>query len=169
MCALKRASVKNKEVEPKKGVVEKTKEEKEYEIELRAKEKVSKLLEDMPVESVVVKTDKLQDSKEKKTVEWMEEQIQMLTDQNAKLEAQNDQLKNDYNKLFDQYQSSPSADSDHLKRGIEEIFFELDATLRGLRYGGVAYEEAKIRPLLNNFMAKFPFLQNVLKARMAKR
>jgi hypothetical protein len=168
MCALKRVSVKETKKE-KSSVAVKTKEDKELEIELRAKEKVNKLLEDMPIEGdTVVKKDKLQDSKEKKSVEWLEEQISLLADQNSKLESENIRLKDDYRKLFDQYQSSPSSNIDQMKHGIEEIFFELDSTLRGLKYG-TPYEQANIRPLLNKFMAKFPFLQNSLKARMMKK
>ena len=125
-----------------------------------AKKKVEELLEGVKLtkEDKTVVVDRLEAATKDNSVEWLENQIAGLTEQNEKLQA-------DYAKLLNDYKlkgGAPVGEAADLKRGIEKIFFELDEVYTGAKFGK-PFEEAKIRPLLNKFMSTFPFLGESLK------
>lgn len=155
MAAAKKTPVRRKKATAKtpKVVVPLTKEE-------LAKQKVDELLQGVTLtkEDKEVVVDRLEEATKGKNVEWLEKQVAGLTEQNKKLQE-------DYTKLFNDFKAkggAPTGEAATLKKGIEIIFFELDAVYTGTKFGK-PYEEAKIRPLLNKLMQLFPFLNESLK------
>jgi len=140
-----------------------------------AKSKVDELLKDIPIKKKEeVKVDKLEQISKEKGNDWLKEQVYVLTQQVETLEKENERLKGDYNKLFDQTQRKTvgtevvsTQSEDELRNGITKIFLDLDGALTGIKFNGVSYPEAKIKPLLNKMMITFPFLQEILKQRIA--
>ena len=126
-----------------------------------AEQKVDELLEGVTKSKEnkpEIHIDLLAEAVKDKEAGWAEKQIAGLTEQNQKLSE-------DYAKLLHQVQQNGGVvtnTEESMKRGVEQIFFELDGVLTGTKFGK-PYEEAKIRPLLNKMMQLFPFLAVSLK------
>jgi hypothetical protein len=135
--------------------------------DLKAKAKVSELLEG--VDLVPKKEDELLEVESERVSgelqagnEWLEEQVQRLTEENEKLKSEIELSKEDYAKMFQSYQqlkNNPSIQSEggaELKIRVGQLFNELQAQYLSL--GANFY----IHPpsFLLRLIKFFPFLEN---------
>jgi|LSQX01.3.fsa_nt_gb hypothetical protein len=124
----------------------------ESERDLKAKQKVEELLQDI---KLTPDDKKIEETKEVKNgVNWLEEQIEILTEKNAILEKEAKEAKENYKKLLESSQnvsqSNPQTDTKVL-----ELFDELQNGY--LRFGNnfIVYFPA----FLNRMVLFFPFLE----------
>ncbi len=138
----------------------------EEERDLKAKQKVNELLKDVDLmpkkegEELL----ELDEGKENKSVEWLEEQLVALSDANAKLKSELDVAKGDYTKLFAEFQkikqggdvvlSNNDVDTP-LKASIVKLFNEIQANHLALGRNFVIVPPA----FLNRLIMFFPFLE----------
>ncbi len=122
---------KNEEKKETKEVVVLSPEE---ERDLKAKEKVKELLKDVDLTPDKDKNDELiqvdDEIDEPVGVEWLEEQLTLLTEQNAALKAELELAKADYAKLFAEFQrikNSGVVGDDKTKETVINLFNEIQA------------------------------------------
>ena len=117
---LAKGSVKTPEKEDVKPVL--TPEE---ERDLKAKQKVKELLQDVPM-TIAEKEELLEiESTPKKEGEWLEEQVNLLSEQVETLRNELAQSKEDYQKIFTEYQYVKNNDDSELKPIIIRLFNEI--------------------------------------------
>jgi len=90
--------------------------------ELKAKKKVEELLQDIPL-SIEKKDDDLLiiDDDKKMGIEWLEEQISQLL-------AENEKIKEDYSKLYEEFQKYKNSENNNdnlIKSKVIELFNEI--------------------------------------------
>jgi hypothetical protein len=126
--------------------------------ELKAKETVSKLLDEVPLMNK--KEDKKMDNSEvKKGTEWLEEQLQVLTEKNEVLEKEAVEAKTNYKKIFDDFQKlkqSKAGESNPEKEKVLQLFNELQDNYKKMGQNFRVYFPA----FLNRMVMFFPFLSN---------
>lgn len=124
--------------------------------DLKAKQKVEELLQDIKL----TKDDEKQPEKveDKKGVEWLEEQLQTLTERNEVLEKEAVEAKENYKKLHERMNSTPTSNPD-VEAKVVQLFDELQNGY--LRYGKnfIVYFPA----FLNRMILFFPFLEKYKK------
>jgi hypothetical protein len=97
-----------KKITPEKKITEKVIEKPKSlaeERDIKAKQKVEELLQDVPL--IIEKKEELlevDNNQENVSVEWLEEQITLLSEKNNALKAELDISKADYAKLFSEFQ-----------------------------------------------------------------
>jgi hypothetical protein len=142
----------------------------EEERDLKTKAKVDELLDGvkLTLEPEVKKDDLLEvveDDDEPKGVEWLEEQMSRLTEENEKLKAEANLAKEDYSKLFIAFQQqkngvvlndSPNASDTLLKTKIVQLFNEIQANHLALGHNFIIVPVA----FLNRLILFFPFLDD---------
>ena len=106
----------------------------EEERDLKAKEKVKELLKDVDLTPDKDKNDELievdTEMDEPVGVEWLEEQLSLLTEQNSALKAELDLTKADYAKLFTEFQCLKSGGvigDDKTMETVINLFNEIQA------------------------------------------
>ena len=160
-----------KEKTPKKPAEKKVKETPltpEQERDLKAKQKVEELLQDVPLISNPKKDDELlelADSETAKNIEWFEEQLKALSSENSILKTELEVAKKDYTKLFTEFQKikqgkdvaleTPNVDT-ALKAQIVKLFNEIQANHLALGKNFIIVPVA----FLNRLIMFFPFLQD---------
>ncbi|MFW6246583.1 MAG: hypothetical protein ACOC22_00205 [bacterium] len=128
--------------------------------ELKAKETVSKLLDEVPLrkkEEVQPQTSEI-----KRGTEWLEEQLQILTEKNEKLEKDAVEAKENYKKIFDDFQKlkqSKAGESNPEKEKVIQLFNELQDNYGKLGQNFRVYFPA----FLNRMVMFFPFLKTYKK------
>jgi len=142
----------------------------EEERDLKTKAKVDELLDGvkLTLEPEVKKDDLLEvveDDDEPKGVEWLEEQMSRLTEENEKLKAEANLAKEDYSKLFTAFQQqknavvlndNPNASDTLLKTKIVQLFNEIQANHLALGHNFIIVPVA----FLNRLILFFPFLED---------
>ena len=129
--------------------------------DLKAKEKVRELLDDVPVLKQENKETLLEldtSNETKKGGEWLEEQVSVLTEKNELLEKEARDAKADYKKLFEDYQklkSGGQVDDSIIKGKVIELFNELQNNYNKLGNNFIVYFPA----FLNRLILFFPFLK----------
>jgi hypothetical protein len=161
-----------KEKVTKKPVEKKVKEvplSPEQERDIKAKETVSKLLEGSEIFASPTDVNKEEllelSGEENKSVEWLEEQVTLLSDENTKLKSELEVAKIDYGKLFTEFQklrqgkdivlTNPDADS-AIKTTLVKLFNEIQTNHLALGRNFVIVPPA----FLNRLIMFFPFLQD---------
>ena len=140
----------------------------EEERDLKTKAKVDELLDGIKLTSDTEekKEDLLEvveEDEEPKGVEWLEEQMSRLTEENEKLKAEANLAKEDYSKLFAAFQQqkgavvlndNPNASDTLLKAKIVQLFNEIQANHLSLGHNFIIVPQA----FLNRLILFFPFL-----------
>lgn len=124
--------------------------------DLKAKETVSKLLDEVPLRNKKEDT-KMETTEIKKGTEWLEEQLQTLTEKNEALEKEAVQAKENYKKIFEDFQklkNSNDGQPNPEKEKVLELFNELQDN-----YGKLGQNFRVFFPaFLNRMVMFFPFL-----------
>jgi len=147
---------------------------KEEEIDSKAKQKVNELLQNS--EFVSKKDDLLELESEKGSVKWLEEQVDLFSKEREKLREELAQSKEDYIKLFTDYQrlknnlntdDNVTGDSE-LKKKITDLFNELQFHHMTMGVNPrTGRPNLDIQPIafLNRLIMFFPFLNSEKKFR----
>ena len=143
----------------------------EEERDLKAKQTVEKLLEDSPITTLEKKDDEIfeieEPKEEPKGVEWLEEQVVLLTEKNNALTAELELIKEDYGRLmFDVQQgklSGYSNDGD-IKKGVLQLFNEIQENhiKLGVNEQGIGNFRIYCPGFLNRLIKFFPFLEEAV-------
>jgi hypothetical protein len=149
-----------KSVEKEKIVVPITPAE---ERDMKAKAKVEELLQDVPmtIEKQEVLLDVAEDEPQK-GVEWLEEQMTLLSDSNQNLIAELELAKGDYQRLFEENQrlksgvNSSTFDDGQVMANVIAVFNELQSNYMQFGQNFIIYPVA----FMNRLVMFFPFLQN---------
>jgi hypothetical protein len=139
----------------------------EEERDLKTKAKVDELLDGvkLTLEPEVKKDDLLEvvEDEEPKGVEWLEEQMSRLTEENEKLKAEATLAKADYEQLFAAFQQqkntvvlndNPNGTDTLLKAKVVQLFNEIQANHLALGHNFIIVPVA----FLNRLILFFPFL-----------
>jgi len=159
---------------PVKKVVEKKVEEKpqlspEEERDLKAKQKVSELLKDVPL--TLEKKEELLEIDEptpsvEHGMEWLEEQVTLLNEQNELLKSELALAKGDYARIFEDYQNlrngvAGSASDAGVRMKVIELFNEIQTNHVKLGTDpntGIGNFRIYCPGFLNRLITFFPFL-----------
>lgn len=140
----------------------------EEERDLKTKAKVDELLDGIKLtpDTEEKKEDLLEvEEDEPKGVEWLEEQMSRLTEENEKLKAEANLAKEDYSKLFGAFQQqknavvlndNPNGSDTLLKTKVVQLFNEIQANHLALGHNFVIVPVA----FLNRLILFFPFLDD---------
>jgi len=102
----------------------------------------------------------------KESIEWLQEQVSILTEANETLTKEAVQAKNDYKKIFEEHQkikNNPAAANQGIQQKVVKLFVELQNNLLGINKERTKWEMAKIRVVLTQMVQLFPFLQQIKK------
>lgn len=143
-----------------------------------AKQKVAELTSNIlpinpPVKPVKAEQPvKITTIQDEKNVEYLTEQLDILTSSNMALEAKNEQLESDYQKIFNKYQEAinvgdvrevgNNTNNSELELKIVELYRELHDVLHGYKFGE-KFETMKISVLMSKLANMFPFIRNYAK------
>ncbi len=121
----------------------------------KAKETVSNLLKGVLPKEAKPK-DKLETAVKEKGIDWLQDDIDRLT-------QENDQLRADYDKLFKEHndlknQPAAGGTDTEIKQGVLNLFRQLEDAHLGRNPERVRYKEAIIRVWLEKFLQTFPFI-----------
>jgi len=139
----------------------------EEERDLKAKAKVDELLDGIKLtpDTEEKKEDLFEVEDEPKGVEWLEEQMSRITEENEKLKAEANLAKEDYQHLFATLQQqknavvlndNPNASDTPLKAKVIELFSEIQANHLSLGHNFVIVPVA----FMNRLILFFPFLED---------
>jgi len=140
----------------------------EEERNIKAKETVEKLLEDSPIITFDKKEEVLEinevSSETSKGVEWLEEQVTLLTEKNEALTAELTLVKEDYKRLFQetqQFKSGMGNGDDNVKIGVLQLFNEIQENhiKLGVNEQGIGNFRIYCPGFLNRMIKFFPFLE----------
>jgi hypothetical protein len=137
----------------------------EEERDLKTKAKVEELLDgvDMTLKTEEKKEEILEVEPEpdSKDVNWLEEQVSKLSEENEKLKSEATLAKNDYSRIFEAFQEQKNgvtlttSNSDgQLQAKVVELFNEIQAQYLSLGNNLIIYPAA----FLNRLIKFFPFL-----------
>ena len=153
------AAVKKPEVK----VVEKLKTPEE-ERDIKAKQRVEELLSG--VDLMPKKEEELFEIEQpKEGLEWLEEQVSLLSEQNEALRAELGVAKADYSKLYESQRGSGGNVSynETVPQNVLILFNELQNNLLGNNPERHVYDIIYLRNLLNQLMQLFPFTEKYKK------
>ena len=139
----------------------------EEERDLKTKAKVDELLDGVKLTLEPEKKEDLlevaEDDDEPKGIEWLEEQMSRLTEENEKLKAEANLAKEDYEHLYSTFQQqkngvvlndNPNASDTLLKTKVVQLFNEIQANHLALGHNFIIVPVA----FLNRLILFFPFL-----------
>lgn len=142
--------------------------------DLKAKKTVEKLLEDSPIVTLENKEKILEieqpTTDEPKGVEWLEEQVTLLTEKNNALTAEMDVVKGDFNKILLENQELKNGslgdsvpNDNNVKTVVVQLFNELqDNHIKlGVDKNGIGNFRIYCPGFLNRMIKFFPFLEEV--------
>ncbi|MFW5847572.1 MAG: hypothetical protein ACOCVF_01450 [bacterium] len=155
---------------------QKTKEEK-IDKDTLAKQKVDELLKDVPLPKKDKEklASKLEEQQEKRTTKWLEDQLDVLQKENDQLKKEAEIAKEDYKKLYNQFQNktdnSPKSlvvDDSQLKNKILSLFQKFERQYLGVNPERTQYQFIKMTTpsnsgLLDEFLKAFPFIAEAKK------
>jgi hypothetical protein len=132
--------------------------------DIKAKAKVAELLKDVNLEPK--RNEELLEMNEepKRDVEWLEEQVSKLSEENEKLRSEAGLAKEDYSKIFKEFQESKKGngvvltntiDDSALKTKITQLFSEIQTNYLAMGRNFVIVPAA----FLNRLIMFFPFLE----------
>jgi hypothetical protein len=138
----------------------------EEERDLKAKQMVEELLSDvefLPKSEEIVAVEKtvVEAKTSGEGVEWLEEQVNLLTEENSALKIQLQQAKDDYSRLFNQYREK-SENSEMFSKTPENnimlLFDEFQNNYLGRNAENQRYDFIYMDKLLRKMLSVFPFL-----------
>lgn len=127
--------------------------------DLKAKETVNKLLDEVPLINKKEENENVDNKEIKKGTDWLEEQLQTLVDKNENLEKEVITAKENYKKIFDDYQKLKKEKNNQVspeKTKVLQLFNELQDNYGKLGQNFKVYFPA----FLNRMVMFFPFLSN---------
>lgn len=139
-------------------------------INIEAKQRVAELTGDIlpPVTPPVKKVEEVKPTlDDMKNVEYLTEQLDILTQSNTELIERNAILEQDYQKIFTKYQELVNNDgvsdigigSNNLELKIVDLYRELYDVLNGIKYGE-KYDTMNIKVLMKKLVEMFPFIRD---------
>jgi hypothetical protein len=136
---------------------------------IKAKQTVKKLLEGtslLPKDKE--KTIETIPQVKKEGLEWLQDQLALLSSENENLRNELVVAKEDYGKIFEQIQKIKGGNSNEyldatINQNIILLFTDLQNNLLGNNAQGVRWEFTYIKPLLNKMLLMFPFTANIKK------
>jgi len=160
----------NKKVATAKKPVEKMEEKKltpTEERDLKAKQKVEELLQDVSM-SPMKEEETLIELDEPKGTEWLSEQVSALTAENEVLKGELLAAKNDYKKVFEENQKIRSGNSNNLvnetiTQNILILFNELQNNKLGHNPERTIWTIVNVDHVLKQMLSLFPFTANYKK------
>jgi hypothetical protein len=154
---------------PVPKVVEKPKSKEEVRDE-KAKETVEKLLQNVELTSKVEMEEgetetHIDELPRGEGIEWLEEQLTALTEENERLRSELDIAKEDYARLFEKMQGGGvnSNASEPILQNVLFFFNEMQANYLGMNPQGIRFTVAYPERLLPKLIQLFPFLENYRK------
>jgi len=160
-------------IEPKNNIVIKKQTTPEEDRDIKAKQTVEKLLEDIPLISKEKKEELIEIAPEDKVINtgatnkvWLKEQIDLLSSENENLRIELETAKNNYTKIFEELQRKRENNSDELinetiKQNIFALFNELQCNFLGQNPEKRVWPYANIKILLDKMITYFPFTANI--------
>ena len=156
LASLSKGATTTKKTTANKKVGRPRKADKVSERDLKAKETVSKLLDEVPLINKK-EENKVENVEMKKGTEWLEEQLQILTEKNEVLEKEANDAKENYKKIFEDFQklkNSNDGQPNPEKEKVLQLFNELQDN-----YGKLGQNFRVFFPaFLNRMVVFFPFL-----------
>ncbi|MFW5895687.1 MAG: hypothetical protein ACOCT9_02975 [archaeon] len=140
-------------------------------IDVKAKERVNTLLDDVNLTLKDNESNVLELNKNNiESLEWLQDQIKSLSEENEKLKNEKEEAKTNYKKLHSQYKELIDSGGDKkqekelipdsmLKNGITELFTEFQKNFLGQNPEKTRYSEIKLKHLMTKMVNKFPFLK----------
>jgi hypothetical protein len=105
-------------------------------------------------------------------VEWLQEQLGLMTQSNTELKGQADTAKENYKKIFDELQALKDGDSNidqkhiqdtEIKKGVVALFNEVQDNYLGHNERNSRYSDMKMDHLLKKMINIFPFVNDIRK------
>lgn len=161
----------------KKTTTSKTKKtDEENTVDKQARERVNKLVEE--IDSAPTKKDDglLEISEEKPTknqlndIEWLQEELSRLSEENEKLLKESKEAKEEYKKLYSSYEvlkkgGNGGKEDDNkiipdsqLKNSVIELFIDIQNNFQGRNPEKTRYKQIIPVPFMNKMVKLFPFL-----------
>lgn len=137
-----------------------------------AKKKVEELLNDVELKPKKEKEDLIELDENPKDIKWLQNQVSILTEQNEKLESEAKEAKENYKKLFQQYEaikndtnieSTNMIPDSMMKNGIIEEFVAAQDNFLGLNPERRRYSDMKILHFLRRMLKRYEFLNEYKK------
>jgi len=161
-------AINKKTSEPKKIVVVEKSLTPEEERDLKAKQKVEELLQDVDTAltlnnggASVVAINEPDNTKDVTGIEWLQEQVAALSEETEQLRGELAQSRDDYTRIFDQYHNQDSSMlNETTKQNVLIMFHELQNNFIGNNPERTAWREAQIEYLLKQMISLFPFTEN---------
>lgn len=169
---------KTKKNQPKKNLLElakakiKPSEKTEKTLDVKAKEKVERLLEFVDIEDTEMQQDNVQETVQVEVgdmsdIGWLQEQLQKLSEENEALRAETEEAKNNYKKLFesrgDQVDEisaeSPMIPDSIIKTNVINLFVDVQDNFQGRNPERTQYTNIVPIPFMMKMVKLFPFLQ----------
>jgi hypothetical protein len=139
----------------------------EEERDLKAKAKVEELLQDVKLTTEKKEEELLEVDEEPKGIEWLEEQIQLLSNANENLKSELTLAKDDYIRIFEENQRLKDGVGDGaVKLKLIELFNEIQNNHIQLGtdpISGIGNFRIYCPGFLNRLILFFPFLENMRK------
>lgn len=141
--------------------------------DIKAKNKVAELLKDVDLTKPNEKkttSNKTEIKEESNNIEWLQEQLIILSDENETLRNELGTAKENYSKLFKEYNEKknvvqqpqtqiPLQSGDKTNENILKLFNELQSNYTGNNPERTPWSTASIKHLLTTLIQLFPFLQ----------
>lgn len=139
----------------------------EEERDLKAKKKVEELLQHVDLAPKIVIVEEIESETNERPVdagvEWFEEQLAMLSNENERLRNECEVAKDDYRKLYHESQGKGSEVNERILQNLLMMFNELQDNLTGNNRERTAWSTANISHLLGKMVQLFPFLEKYKK------
>jgi len=164
----KKPEVKVSKPAPKKPevkVVEKPKTPEE-ERDIKAKQRVEELLNGVDLMPKKEEEQLLEIEQPKEGLEWLEEQVSLLSEQNEFLRSELGVAKADYSKLFEQSQGGRGGNvssNETVPQNVLIMFNELQNNLLGQNQERTSWSTVNVIHVLNQMLSLFPFTEKYKK------
>lgn len=138
------------------------------------KERIDRLVDEIGVSTNKSDNDLLEISEEssnniKGDIEWLQEQLTKLSDENEKLKKEAIEAKESYKKIYSQYENVKKGSNgttttekmvpdSELKNSIIELFFDIQNNFLGKNPERRRYKQIIPVPFMNKMIKYFPFL-----------
>lgn len=151
-----------------------TKEENDN-IDVKSKEKINKLLEEVDQgilkkdEDIIMVDEDKKSSSKSNSNDWLEEQVSKLSDDNERLRIETAEAKENYRKLFEQYENLKSGGQgvkselipdSLMKNKIIDLFTEFQNNFIGRNQERKRYTQINLQHLMQKFIKNFSFLND---------
>jgi len=114
----------------------------------------------------------IEDTVSEKSVEWLEEQLGLMTQSNSELKGQAETAKENYKKIFEELQALKDGGTNidqkliqdtGIKKGVIDLFNEVQNNYLGQNERNSRYSDMKLDHLLKKMINIFPFVNDIRK------